>query len=56
VAFLSKDLVVLQIVRLDPWRIALPRRGAQSMLQTEAGALERWGVRSSDQLEIREVP
>jgi uncharacterized membrane protein (UPF0127 family) len=55
VAFLSGDLVVLSIVRLEPWRMALPRRGARSMLQTEAGALERWGVRPSDQLEIREV-
>jgi uncharacterized membrane protein (UPF0127 family) len=55
VAFLSEDLVVLRIVRLSPWRVALPRRGARSILQTEAGALERWGVRMSDQLEIREV-
>jgi len=55
VAFLSGDLVVLQMVRLPPWRIALPRRGARSVLQTEAGALERWGVRVDDQLDIREV-
>jgi uncharacterized membrane protein (UPF0127 family) len=55
VAFLSGDLVVLRIVRLSPWRMALPRRGVRSILQTEAGALERWGVRVSDQLEIREV-
>ena len=25
------------------------------VLQTEAGALERWGVRVADQLDIREV-
>jgi uncharacterized membrane protein (UPF0127 family) len=55
VAFLSKDLEVLAIVRLPPWRVARPRRGVQSMLLTESGALERWGVRVSDQLEIREV-
>jgi hypothetical protein len=33
----------------------LPRPGARSVLQTEAGALERWGVRVADQLDIREV-
>jgi uncharacterized membrane protein (UPF0127 family) len=55
VAFLSADLMVLRIVRLPPWRVALPRPGARSVLQAEAGALERWGVRVADQLEIREV-
>jgi len=55
VAFLSADLVVVRIVRLPPWRVALPRRGVRSVLQTEAGALERWGVRVADQLDIREV-
>ena len=55
VAFLSEDLVVMQMVRVAPWRIALPRPGARSVLQTEAGALERWGVRVADQLDIREV-
>jgi uncharacterized protein len=56
VAFLSVDLVVLRLVRLPPWRLALPRPGVRSALAAEAGALERWGVRPSDQLEIREVP
>jgi hypothetical protein len=55
VAFLSGDLVVLEVVRLDPWRVARPRRGTRSVLQTAAGALDRWGVRASDQLDIREV-
>jgi uncharacterized membrane protein (UPF0127 family) len=55
VAFLSEDLVVLRMVRLAPWRIALPRPGARSVLLAEAGALERWGVRVADQLDIREV-
>jgi uncharacterized protein len=55
VAFLSDDLVVLRLVRMPPWRVALPRPGARSVLQTEAGALERWGVRVADQLDIREV-
>jgi uncharacterized protein len=55
VAFLSEDLVVLAIMLLAPWRVTRPRPGVRSTLQTESGALERWGVRVSDQLEIREV-
>jgi uncharacterized membrane protein (UPF0127 family) len=56
VAFLSADLIVLRMLRVPPWRVALPRKGTRSVLQAEAGALERWGVRVADQLEIREVP
>jgi uncharacterized protein len=55
VAFLSEDLVVMRMVRMPPWRVAWPRPGTRSVLQTEAGALERWGVRAADQLDIREV-
>jgi uncharacterized protein len=56
VAFLSVDLVVLRMVRLPPWRLALPRPGVRSALAAESGAWERWGVHEADQLEIREVP
>jgi len=56
VAFLSADLVVLRITTLKPWRIGLGGRGARSAVQAEAGALERWGVRVGDQLEVREAP
>jgi uncharacterized membrane protein (UPF0127 family) len=56
VAFLSADLIVLRMLRVPPWRVALPRKGTRSVLQAEAGALERWGVRVADQLEISEVP
>jgi uncharacterized membrane protein (UPF0127 family) len=54
-AFLSEDLTVVRLVRLPPCRVALPRRGVRSVVLTEGGALERWGVRVADQLEIREV-
>ena len=56
VAFLSGDLTVLRLVTLQPWRVALGGRGARSAVQTEAGALERWGVCVGDQLEVREAP
>jgi uncharacterized protein len=54
-AFLSAELVVVQMVGVPPWRVALPRKGTRSVLQAEAGALARWGVRVGDRLEIREV-
>jgi hypothetical protein len=56
VAFLSDDLTVVRMARLKPWRLTLGGRAARSAVQSEAGALERWGVRVGDQLEVREVP
>jgi len=56
VAFLSRELVVVRVARLKPWRLAVGGRIARSAVETEAGALERWGVRVGDQLEVREVP
>ena len=55
VAFLSPDLTVLDLTRLDPWRVAWPRRGGRSVLEAEAGSWSRWGVQVGDQLEIRPV-
>jgi uncharacterized protein len=56
VAFLSTDLTVVRTARLKPWRVATGGRAARSAVETEAGALERWGVRVGDRLEVREVP
>jgi uncharacterized membrane protein (UPF0127 family) len=55
VAFLSSDQTVLRLTRLKPWRVALGGRGAHSVVEAEAGSLERWGVRVGDQLEVREA-
>ena len=55
VAFLSTDLTVVRMTRLKPWQRAVGGRAARSAVQTEAGSLERWGVRVGDQLEVREV-
>ncbi len=56
VAFLSADLRVVSLARLKPWRLATGGRQVHSAVEAEAGALERWGVRVGDQLEVREVP
>jgi hypothetical protein len=55
VAFLTEDLTVVRVARLKPWRFARGRGGVRSVLQTQAGSLERWEVRMGDQLVIREV-
>lgn len=53
VAFLDKELTVLDVVYLAPWRMALPRRHSRSVLEAQAGAFERWGLCAGDQLELR---
>ncbi len=55
VAFLSVDLTVVRVARLRPWRVATGGRSARSVVEAEAGSLERWGVRVGDQLEVRQV-
>ncbi len=54
-AFLSADNTVLRVTQLKPWRVALGGPTARSVVQTQAGSLERWGVRVGDQLEVREA-
>jgi uncharacterized protein len=53
VAFLDRRLVVLDVTELRPWRIALPRVRSRSVLEAEAGAFDRWGLRVGDELELR---
>ncbi len=53
VAFCDHDLVVLDVVRLPPWRLTRPRRGGRAVVEAEAGAFERWGLRVGDRLDVR---
>lgn len=53
VAFCSADLTVLRIVTLKPWRVTRPELRARVVIEAEAGAFDRWGVRCGDQLEVR---
>jgi uncharacterized protein len=55
VAFLSGDSTVVRVSRLKPWRLARGGRGTHGVVEAEAGALERWGVRVGDRLEVREA-
>lgn len=53
VAFCDPDLVVLDTVSLRPHRMTRPRRRARYVVEAEAGAFERWGLRVGDKLELR---
>jgi hypothetical protein len=53
VAICDKDMVVIGVTRLRPWRISVPRRGGRSVVEAQAGAFERWGLKPGDKLELR---
>jgi uncharacterized protein len=53
VAFLSRDLEVLDIVTMRPNRIGRPRWRADGVIEAPAGAFARWGVVPGDRLTIR---
>jgi len=53
VAFLDRDLVVVDLTHLPPWRMTIPRMRARSVLEASAGAFERWDLRVGDKLELR---
>lgn len=54
VAFLDRKMVVLDTATLRRYSVAWPRLKASSVLEAEAGAFERWGLKVGDQLEIKE--
>ncbi|KOG63960.1 hypothetical protein ADK76_11005 [Streptomyces griseoflavus] len=45
VAYLTRDLTVLAIRTMRPGRLGLPRLRARHVLEAEAGAMARWGLR-----------
>ncbi|KUH39301.1 MULTISPECIES: DUF192 domain-containing protein [Streptomyces] len=53
VAYLRRDLTVLAVVPgMRPGRLGLPRMRARHVLEAEAGAMERWGVRPGVRLAV----
>ena len=52
VAYLDRRLRVLVVRTMPPGRIGRPRLLARHVLEAEAGALARWGVRKGTALEI----
>jgi uncharacterized membrane protein (UPF0127 family) len=54
VAHVDAAGTVLRISHLRPYRMGAFVRAASWMIEAEAGAFERWGLRVGDQLELRE--
>ncbi|HEX2040810.1 MAG TPA: DUF192 domain-containing protein [Acidimicrobiales bacterium] len=53
VAYCDEALTVLETVCMKQRRVGLPRRRARCVIEAEAGAFERWGLRPGDHLEIK---
>lgn len=52
VAYLDRRLRVIAVRTMPPGRIGRPRLLARHVLEAEAGALARWGVRRGVRLDI----
>ena len=53
VAYCDAEGKVLEIVTMRPWRLGRPRLRARSVVEAEAGSLQRWGVAAGTTLEVR---
>ncbi|GDY56221.1 hypothetical protein SVIO_068440 [Streptomyces violaceusniger] len=56
VAYLDRRLTVLDVHTLRPGRLGRPRLRSRHVLEAEAGALERWGVRRGVRVVITPSP
>jgi uncharacterized protein len=52
VAYLDKELRVVDVHTMRPGRLGMPRLRARHVLEAEAGAMARWGVVPGVQLSI----
>ena len=53
VAFCDPEGVVLRTVSLPPWRVSPYVHKAAFAIEAEAGAFERWQLRTGDRVELR---
>ncbi len=54
VIFLDRDMRIVKLVEnMRPFRVTKPHLGARSVLEMEAHAISRAGLRVGDQLEVR---
>ncbi|WFB88883.1 MULTISPECIES: DUF192 domain-containing protein [Streptomyces] len=54
VAYLDRRLTVIAVRTMRPGRLGRPRLRSRHVLEAEAGAMERWGVRVGARVEIAE--
>ncbi|MFD5682810.1 DUF192 domain-containing protein [Streptomyces bacillaris] len=53
VAYLDRQFTVLAVRTMKPGRLGLPRLRARHVVEAEAGAMERWGVRPGVRVRLR---
>ena len=53
VAFLDRNLRVIDVTTMRPYRVSRTRPRARAVIEAEAGAFERWRLAVGDQLEVR---
>ncbi|QKV92814.1 DUF192 domain-containing protein [Streptomyces sp. NA02950] len=56
VAYLDRRLTVLAVHTLRPGRLGRPRLRARHVLEAEAGAMERWGLRPGARVAVLSGP
>lgn len=54
VAFVSDDGIVVKTMQMHRHRVGVPVWRASAVIEAEAGAFARWGLRVGDVVEIRE--
>ncbi|MEU8671045.1 DUF192 domain-containing protein [Streptomyces anulatus] len=52
VVYLDRKFTVLAVRTMKPGRLGLPRLRARHVVEAEAGAMERWGVRPGVRVEL----
>lgn len=53
VAFVDADGAVIRTATLPPWRLSPVVWRAAMVVEAEAGAFERWGLRVGDRVELK---
>ncbi|MFI1222547.1 MULTISPECIES: DUF192 domain-containing protein [unclassified Streptomyces] len=56
VAYLDRKFTVLAVRTMKPGRLGLPRLRSRHVVEAEAGAMERWGVRPGVRVELTATP
>lgn len=54
VAYLDAEGIVLKVAHMNRNRIGAPVWKATTVVEAQAGAFERWGLKVGDQVELRE--
>ncbi|MFI6658992.1 DUF192 domain-containing protein [Streptomyces sp. NPDC050523] len=52
VAYLDRDLNVIAVRTMKPWRLGLPRPRSRHVLEAEAGVMAGWGLRAGTRVEV----